>query len=89
MTGDDRPADELEALWALPPAAPRRRGLSAAMLAQVLATAGGRPWPRLLERARVDLALLYEGGAIDVWEYHRERDELDELERRGRGHGVG
>lgn len=89
MTDDERLADELEALWVLPPVARRRRGLSPALLAKVLAAAGGRPFPRLLERARVELELRYAGDAIDVWEYNREHDELNELVRRGRSHAVG
>lgn len=74
------PHDELEALWRLAPAAPPRTQLSARLLAMALDLAGVQPSTALVERARFDVELLYAGGAIDVWEYLRTLDDLDELD---------
>ncbi len=75
--------DELEALWRLGAAASRSSQLSAPLLAKTLALIGVKPRLGLIERARSHLDLPYEGDAIDIWDYLRERDELDQLQGEG------
>ena len=69
---------QLEAAWRSSPAPPRPPQLSGPLLVKLLLAPGPMPLPAsLIERARFELQLLYDGDALDFGEYVRRLIELE------------
>ncbi|MGH2945519.1 MAG: hypothetical protein ACRDPC_04540 [Solirubrobacteraceae bacterium] len=81
MTDDGRREEiaQLEAIRRSAPASRRPPRLSGSLLIKALGASGPmRPSASLVERARFELRLLYEGDALDVGEYVRRLIELED-----------
>ena len=75
--------EELEALWSLPPARPPTPRLPIHVLIAAVRAAGAEPSDTLLdllEQARLETQIFYDGDAIDTNEYLRRLEEFDEPE---------
>jgi hypothetical protein len=69
---------QLEELWVLEAREPVRQvQLPAQLLAVALRSAGSTVSSALIERARLEAQVLYEGDVIDAWELQRRIEELD------------
>lgn len=82
MRAGGHPTDPLEALWRRPAVMPDRTPQLGAYLLGGLMLAGGLGPPArwVIERARRENEILFQGDVIDVWELHERRDEIDAWE---------